>query len=82
MYKIKLEVNQETIRSQDEDLVKAIKNLKRPEKIIKTRGVITIKCGKKEFSKSLTVPRVNALYNKTTDIYREVAAKNFKLFLQ
>ena len=83
MFKLKLVVNGETIRAEGSTILSAIKKLKRPKKIVKTRGLITIthKSGKSH-ERSLTVPRVNALYNKTSDVYREIAAKNFELFLK
>jgi len=83
MYKIKLVVNEQSYRANGKTILEALKKLKKPTKVIKTRGLITIthSSGKKH-ERSLSVPKVNALYNTTGDIYREIQAKNFNLFLK
>jgi phosphoribosylformylglycinamidine (FGAM) synthase PurS component len=81
MYRVQLKVNNKSLKAQGETLLKALHALKEPGQI-KTAGVIKIACGKKRTERVLSIPKLRSLFNKTTDIYRVVMAKNFELFMK
>jgi hypothetical protein len=81
MYKVELRINNKTQRANGETLLAALKSLKEPESI-KAAGTIKVSRGLKKTERVFTVPKLKSLFNKTTDIYRIVMAKNLELFLK